>query len=378
MARKTWDNGGNASSKYITNDMLSPFTSSAGPGGMPTSQIEMSLSCRNLLNADILSKSDPYCIIYMKEPWQDRYFEFGRTEKIDDTLNPEWVKNFVINYNFETVQKMKFEVWDVDPDGQDFLGHFETSLADIVSHSGRQFTGNLTGIPGKNCGQILVVTEEVATCKQQVKMHFQAIDLARMHWFTKNDPFLVFSRANEDGTFSVVAKTEVQNWTQHPRWRPIIMRVTTLCNGDYDRNIRMDCYDYRNSGSHKLIGTCYSTLRNLSVGGSKTFNLAYPNKANKSAGKLELLSIEVMEDITFLDYIRNGTQLHFAVAIDFTASNGTPTDPNSLHFLSPHRPNNYEIALRSVGEIIQSYDSAQLYPAFGKYRKCVPIGVTIN
>lgn len=372
MARRYWDNGGNSASKYITNEMLMPFTSSSAPGGLPTSQIEMSLSCRNLINADTFSKSDPYCIVYMKESWQDRYFEYGRTEKIDDNLNPEWVKNFVINYNFETVQRMKFEVWDVDPDGQDFLGHFETTLADIVANSGRQFTGHLTGVPGKDCGQICIVTEEVATCKQQVKMHFQAHELARMHWFSKNDPFLVFSRANEDGTFSVVAKTEIEYWTQNPRWRPILIRVTTLCNGDYDRNIRIDCYDNRSNGNHKLIGTCHVTLRDLnSGGGSKTFSLANMKKGSKNKdkemGKLELLSIEVTEDITFLDYIRNGTQLHFAVAIDFTASNGEPTDVRSLHYLSPMGPNNYEIALRSVGEIIQSYDSAQLYPAFGKY-----------
>lgn len=369
MATKNWSN--NPSSKYITNEMLAPFTS----GSMPTSQVEMTLSCRNLMNTDVLSKSDPYCIVSMKDTHQDRYFEVGRTERIDDNLNPEWVKKFILNYNFETVQKMKFEVWDVDPSGQDFLGQFETTLADIVSFSGRQFVGTLTGIPGRILGQIVIVTEEVASCKQIVRMKFNGKNLTKMSWFSSNDPFLVISRSNEDGSSSVVHKTEMCHGTQNPTWQSFSMRVTTLCNGDYDRNMKIDCYDNRRNGSHKLIGTTNTSLRSLYDNKSRSIlNLTNPTKqgndgSSTNSGVLELASIEIMEEISFLDYIRHGTQMHFAVAIDFTASNGVPSNPQSLHFINPHRPNNYEIALRSVGGIIEHYDKSQLFPAFGKIFK---------
>lgn len=371
--QRSWENGGNVSAKYMTNEMLAPFTANGTGGGMPTSQVEMSLSCRNLINKDVISKSDPFCVIWMKESWQERYFEIGRTEVIDDNLNPEWVKSLVLNYNFETVQKLKFEVWDLDVNGQDFLGRFETTLADIVSHSGRQFVGNLVGISQSAKSQIVIVTEEVSSCKQIAKIHFQANELTKMSWFVKNDPFLVLSRSNEDGSYSVIAKTEVLYWTQNPRWRPMILRVTTLCNGDYDRNIKIDCYDSRRNGSHKLIGTCFATLRAL-LGSpeQRKLPLLNPRKRKSNAdysnsGIVQVLSIEIMEEVTFLDYIRNGTQLHFAVAIDFTASNGDSAMPKSLHHLSSQRPNNYEVALRSVGEIIQSYDSSHLFPAFGTF-----------
>lgn len=59
-------------------------------------------SCRNLINADIITKSDPYCVVWMQEPrWQDQYYEIGRTETIDDNLNPQWVKKFVFAYSCE-------------------------------------------------------------------------------------------------------------------------------------------------------------------------------------------------------------------------------------------------------------------------------------
>ncbi len=67
--------------------------------------------------------------------------------------------------------------------------------------------------------------------------------------------------------------------------------------------------------------------------------------------------------------------MHFAVAIDFTSSNGDPREPTSLHYLHPQeggtgsgncaKQNQYELALYAVGEIISQYNTSGLYPAFG-------------
>lgn len=192
--------------------------------------------------------------------------------------------------------------------------------------------------------------------------------MPKVSWLSGIDPFLVILRSNEDGSFSVVAKTEVVHGKQNPTWKPFTIRATTLCNGDFDRTIKIDCYDHRGDGGHKLLGTCYSTLRGLS---SENERMIFVNekkrkeKPNHTAGELKVQNIRIVEETTFLDYIRNGTQMHFAVAIDFTASNGVHTDPNSLHYLSANRLNFYEIALRGVGEIISYYDSSKMFPAFG-------------
>jgi hypothetical protein len=92
-----------------------PMCSTRGQAEMPTSQVELSIACRNLINADTFSKSDPVVIVYERNDWQDKYYEIGRTEMISDNLNPDFVKRFQLSYNFETVQRLKFEVWDIDP-----------------------------------------------------------------------------------------------------------------------------------------------------------------------------------------------------------------------------------------------------------------------
>ena len=49
----------------------------------------------------------------------------------------------------------------------------------------------------------------------------------------------------------------------------------------------------------------------------------------------------------------------------FVASNGNPVDPHSLHYMSKDTPSQYEVALRSVGQIIQDYDSDKQFPVLG-------------
>lgn len=61
----------------------------------------------------------------MKESWQDEFTEIARTEMIKDSLNPAWVKKAIVNYNFETIQKLRFEIRDEDGEGYDFLGFFK-------------------------------------------------------------------------------------------------------------------------------------------------------------------------------------------------------------------------------------------------------------
>ncbi|XP_037030400.1 copine-9-like [Bradysia coprophila] len=342
--------------KLISNEIIKPFE----PPKF-TSKLELTLSCRNLLNKDIATKSDPYCKISMMESWQGKYYEIARTETIDDNLNPEWVTKVIVNYNFETIQKMKFDVRDQDIGGlYESLGVFETTLSDIAAYSGGQFVGKLKGASIlRNFGEIIIVSEEVSSCKQIFDIEFGAENLRKLLLFRNNDPFLVFYRANEDGSYSVVAKTNVAQSTQNPTWKPLVVKARNLCNGDLDRSIKIDCYDRRRNGNHQKIGTCYTTMRTFE---SAPLNLV---QGRKNSGCIKINRFSVREDFTFLDYIRHGTQIHFVVAIDFTVSNIVHTDPKSLHFMTSSRSNPYEIALRSVGEIIQHYDNSLIYPAFG-------------
>ena len=59
---------------------------------------------RNLRDKDTFSKSDPVCVVLMKGFGQNSFSEVFRTERIKDSLNPQWVKKFEVDYRFEERQ----------------------------------------------------------------------------------------------------------------------------------------------------------------------------------------------------------------------------------------------------------------------------------
>ncbi|XP_035517571.1 copine-9-like [Morone saxatilis] len=212
-------------------------------------------------------------------------------------------------------------------------------------------------------------------------MQLCANKLDKKDFFGKSDPFLVFYRSNEDGTFTICHKTEVIKNNLNPVWQPFTIPVRALCNGDYDRTVKVDVYDWDRDGSHDFIGEFTTSYRELSRGQSQfnVYEVLNPKKKGKkkkyvNSGTVTLLSFKVESEYTFVDFIRGGTQLNFTVAIDFTASNGNPSQPTSLHYMSPYQMNAYAMALKAVGEIIQDYDSDKLFPAYGFGAKLPPDG----
>jgi hypothetical protein len=342
-----------------------------GPSAnVPTTRLELSISCRGLRDCDIASKSDPQCFVSIRDSYQDKYYEVGRTEEVKNNLNPDFVKKVIVSFNFEMVQKIRFEVYDIDPVGKDFLGQMDTTLADIVAFKGKQFIKPLIGKNRNlNCGQIIVVVEEVIANKQSIYFQVNGFDIRRS-LFVKRDTFLKIWKTNEDGTNSLVHKSENCWSSTEPSFKPISLKVTSLCGGDLDRSVRIDLVKHSYSGDHRLLGSIFTTVNQMVKGSSEENKYQLTKKSastSKKRGRLEIRDVRLHEELSFVDFIRGGTELHFAVAVDYTASNGAPNDPRSLHYIfgQNSRPNAYEIALKSVGEIISHYDPKGMYASFG-------------
>ncbi|XP_054146689.1 copine-5-like isoform X2 [Melozone crissalis] len=324
-----------------------------GSSPVPATRVELTVSCRQLLDRDTFSKSDPICVLYTQCPGSHQWREFGRTEVIDNSLNPDFLHKFVLDYCFEERQNLRFDLYDVDsksPDlsKHDFLGQAFCTLGEIVGSAGSRLEKPLTmgtatmhprgrrpapapshgGIPGKKCGTIILLAEELGNCRDVATLQFCANKLDKKDFFGKSDPFMVFYRSNEDGTFTICHKTEVVRNTLNPVWAAFAIPVRALCNGDHDRAIKVEVYDWDRDGSHDFIGEFTTSYRELARGQShfNVYEVVNPRKKMKkkkylNSGTVTLLSFTVEAEHTFLDYIRGGTQLNFTVAIDFTASN---------------------------------------------------------
>lgn len=343
-----------------------------------TSIVELSISCTNLPDCDIITKSDPQVIVYLLDiTGKNKLSELGRTEVIQDNLNPRFVKKVFIQYHFEQIQRLRFEVYDIDPiGGNDFLGAADMTLADIVTTRGGSYKQLLVDGPSRNKKAHLIVdVEELTSCKQVTTYRLSAVDLPPSFCGLLNPSAAVhIYRSNEKGTLTIVHRSKAVPRTCNPNFKTFTQKLVTLCNGDLDRNIRFELIDHRLNLDRNL-GFFETTINALKSGhrsntSGQMFNLMR-GKSNQvvttNSSKVTIHDFKMIQQASFLDYIRAGAQIHFVIAIDFTASNGDPAYPDSLHHMDRmgRQLNPYESALLAVGKIIKPYDTMGLYAGFG-------------
>jgi len=347
------------------------------------SKVELRVSCTNLLDKDIMSKSDPMCVLSILN--NGRWQETHRSEQVLNNLNPSFAQAFVMDYKFEEVQKLKFSVYDIDSPTQrltdhDFLGEMECTLGHIVSN--KCFTTKLylkNKQPAGN-SKITVIAEELVGMKEVATMKFSATNLDKKDFFGKSDPFLEFFRTGPNGQLMLVHRTEFIKNTLNPTWKPFKISLKSLCGGEYDEQLTVKCWDWDSDGSSDFIGQFTTTFRSFAEAAATkvSFDCINPDKKRKkgskykNSGVVHLSSCVVETEYSFLDYIMGGCQINFTVAIDFTGSNGDPRSPQSLHYMNQQHPNQYVSALRSVGAVCQDYDSDKMFPALGFGAKIPP------
>lgn len=372
------------------NDAVDYFLKSRGYHGL-FSQIELSLSASNLRDRDVLSKSDPVAVIFTKGR-DGSLHELGRTEVVLNSLNPQWITKHTITYYFEVVQTLVFRVYDVDTqfhdqeiqiiklDEQQFLGEATCALSEIVPKSNRSLTLDLLrreesagSTSQKNFGQLTVRAEECISSKTTTELILRCVDLEYKDLFSRSqDPFLVISKIVETGIPIPIFKTEVLKNDLSPKWKPVSLSIQQV--GSKDTPLIIECFSFNSNGKHDLVGKVVKSLADLeklhSNGQGEHLSLptAVGNSHHNKVLKSQLFVDNFLESVqhTFLDYLGGGCELNFMVAVDFTASNGNPRLPDSLHYIDPSgRPNAYQKAILEVGEVLQFYDSDKRFPAWG-------------
>ncbi|CAN1761116.1 Protein BONZAI 3 [Linum perenne] len=312
------------------------------------SQIELSLSASKLLDRDVTSKSDPMAVLYAKKH-DGKLEEVGRTEVILNTLNPSWISKVTISYQFEILQPLVIQVYDVDTryhnvpvksldlKDQDFLGEASCFLSEIVTKQNRTLILSLQSKSGhgvvRNLGTVSIHAEETVASKTAVEIAFRCSHL------DNKDMFSLSVRMTELPFMTFLCVSD-------PIFMPLLMQDPFL-----------------------------KISRIVESGGSipicKT-DVIHNNLNPVLKGQLFVDHFVEKEQFSFLDYISSGYELNFMVAVDFTASNGNPRLPDSLHYIDPAgRLNSYQVnrvimqAIMEVGEVIQFYDSDKRFPAWG-------------
>lgn len=140
-----------------------------------------------------------------------------------------------------------------------------------------------------------------------------------------------------------------------------------LCSGHFGFPIKVLLFEFKANGSHLVKAGATFSVQNVTKKGERQWEFK-DLKSGQGYGKLVLRNFRKDMNYAFIDYLRGGMEINLIVAIDLTASNGLPSNPQSLHYIDSNPewpPNQYQQAIRSVGSILLEYDHDKLVPVYG-------------
>jgi len=363
-------------------------------------KVELSLHAAGLkdVNFGPKVKCDPYAVVTkISTSTSDKPQVLGKTEVIENTRSPEWIKVFILDYELGQPLKLVVSIY-----------HESKSMGSCVLD-----VGEILGARGQTkAKRIKQGGSLVAHCRPSVgtglfRFQLQATDLKNTEGFMrKSDPFLELARQiNSAGgsTWDNVYRSKVIKDSLDPVWESDVMALSTLCGGNQDLPIRVSVFDFESSGKHVLMGRVETSVKGLvdAAGGSTCGKMPLTLKGEATgqllvtravvsgaavaatAAKTEEKAAPVEEQMakvtvkdepevalapakpSFLDYIAGGCELNVVVGIDFTGSNGDPRQPGTLHHFDRNSMNPYEKAIEAIVSILAKYDSDQKFPVLG-------------
>jgi len=188
--------------------------------------------------------------------------------------------------------------------------------------------------------------------------------------------FLIHKQVTQN-VWKPIYKSEIQaSRNLGYEWNLVSLLSADLAGDDVDREVRIDFFVSAKSGKHAHCGQISFTLGQLKEG-VREYQITDKKQRPLGNHRMTFAQLEVKKRHSFLEYVFGGCEIGLTVAIDFTASNGDPSQPSSLHYLNMQR-NEYLNAIKSVGGILQYYDTDKQIPVLGFGAAIAPYTNTAN
>ena len=355
------------------------------------------------MKSDSFSSSDPFVKVYEKRTnWVDNktgkkiegFILIGETEHINDNPNPIFQRKFNIEYFFEETQILKFECYDYDKNGKhDLLGSCEMDIGKILSAPGSiksEYLRNKKGKPLKNkktkmYQRITCELNFINAKDRDILLQFSPIKLQKMDTFGSSDAYFKIYRMDKESNREVLLfnkrvteddTNDKDGWVlwnfksnKIKQWPIVKLSFESLCDCDINKKcIIFEVWDADKNSNDDMIGECKLSLKELQNFNKKgdRFILHKSKHGDKNRGEIKVVKCQVLP--TMVDFIQGGTDLSLVCAIDLTGSNGDPQDKDSLHYIGNNgtiATSDYQKAIRSIGTIVEKYDSDGKFPVYG-------------
>ena len=305
-----------------------------------TKEIQLIFCARKLENVDgIFDKSDPQATLYEQLP-ETRWAEVGKTELIQNDLNPNFSLPVILNYTPEKNQVVRVDINDLDDGKPTLIGGLTTELKVILEADQKEgFTAKLMNKKNKPTGLINIKYSIIEKFIPDYVFNVKAAKIENTEWFSKSDPFLTFSRPMKHYAKENANKIPKNGWilvhrTNHfadnlnPDFEPFEFSSARFCYSDLDCLIKLQIWDYSKKGNHELISTGDFTLRQIVSGKIKQIKTF--NASGNAAGTIIVESLTKIQ-ASLGSIVETGIELDFVFGVDFSGSNGRRDDAHHRH-----------------------------------------------
>ena len=120
--------------------------------------------------------------------------------------------------------------------------------------------------------------------KNNICIQMMAQKLDNKDFLGKSDPFYIVSKRMPNQEWCQVYKSEVIKNTLNPKWSTMKITYTKLCDGDYDRDLKISIFDHDSGGNNDLIGEFTTNFRSLSTAtyNQTIYEVLHPTKQKNS------------------------------------------------------------------------------------------------
>ncbi|VIO87476.1 Uncharacterized protein BM_BM1879 [Brugia malayi] len=326
-------------------------------------QLELSFSCNAL---PIETISGVRISVSLCSSSKENFLEIGQTETVIGNTNPVFSRRCCVSYCFESSQKLQCVINQVDGKSEKFISmvaKVECILGEVISRGG---SIDLQLFPNGGISFLRLETHEAKLSGQAVRLQFKGHSLHAPSNDCPLDAYFVMYLVPEDAPKLLLHKSEAIA-EKNPVWKTFLIPISHFSFASASCSIEIDVYNYNVNREDKLIGKCTTSFDQLmrGIGALNAYKLSSIEGKKKRNTSVELVDILHVASSSFIDYLKAGTQIHFSVAVDFTASNGNPLDPSSLHYIHPHKFNPYMTALNAVTSVIGKYNRHGRIAALG-------------
>ncbi|KAG7350643.1 copine family protein [Nitzschia inconspicua] len=275
--------------------------------------------------------SDPYAVVTLLAGGPNEIPRvLGKTEVIKNSLSPDWITQFTVDYEFGKETRINIGIFDeVRKTGKHKpMGSAQFELGEILGSRGNVKAKSLKTGGTLFCRVTKTADEDYGILQLQLRGEdLKVSEGGGLFGRGKPDPFFILNaqsaHAGGNRVWHQEYRSEVSRENDRPQWNRLEISMERICGGDRDRAIQIEVYSWEKNGNHKRVGKFETSVNGMLTAANVSDRGLELVSKGKSSGKIFVLQA----------YVIGGSALPPSMPLGITASappiSITPSDPST-------------------------------------------------